>query len=342
MPGRASPPAQVAFFAGKTLTQPPPPPVPALWAGPTNTGYLNAPGYPGSLTTWPGGSLTPGNTYSFYLDDGGLNVNADGVTFYGCAFRATAPGFANVNLNANTPVFSWCTMEPQAVSSPRPGGGVNFADSYQYGIDQNPGFTGFTVSHCDIWGFGEGMQISDPSGSSQGSPVNVSDSWIHDASDQGTGPIGPYHVDGILCNNGPVPYMTFHHNTISGPYDTNALALQTTGGGSSGTPYDHITITDNYFSGYGFMVNSGGDTNSTHVTFQGNVWADDYEPGFGPLYGASMYTLANNGAWSGNKYWAKQGTWMNKGNDGLYWWPGDGNPANSSSIIGHASDYVET
>ncbi len=345
MPGRSSPPATVAFYAGKTLVQPPPPPpvIAHPWADGTNTGFENAPGYTGSLTTWGGGSLTAGQTYQFYLFDGGLDIDADNVTFYGCDFRLTSPGDANANLTTVSNVtFSYCTFRPQAVNTPRSNGGVNFDDSYQYGIDQNPGCTGFTVSHCDFWGYGEGMQISDPAGSSQALPVNVSDSWFHDASDQGTGPIGPYHVDGILCNNGPGPYMTFHHNTISGPYDTNALAMQTTGGGSSGTPYNHMTVTNNYFSGYGYMVNTGGDTNSTYVTFQNNVWADDYEPGFGPLYGNAMYTLANNGLWSGNTYWAKLGTWMNLGNNGLYWWPTDENPANSSSIIGHATDYVMT
>lgn len=342
MPGRASFPATIAFFAGKTPHHPPPLPV-SPWAGPTNTGFTNAYGYTGSLTTWSGGSLSADTTYSFYEFPGNSpSVNADNVTFYGCDFRLTYPGQANVNITANGAKFSYCTFRPQTVNTPRSTGGVDFADSYQYGIDQNPGSAGFTVSHCDIWGFGNGMQISDPSGSSQSSPVIVADSWIHDASDQGTGPIGPYHVDGILCNNGPVPYMLFNHNTISGSGDTNALALQTTGGGASGTPYSNITITNNYFSGYGYMVNSGGDTDSTNMTFQGNVWADDFEPGFGPLYGYAMYTLANNGAWSGNKYWAKLGTWLSTANDGLFWWPTDGNPASPSSVIGHSSDYTVT
>jgi hypothetical protein len=36
---------------------------------------------------------------------------------------------------------------------------------------------------------------------------------------------------------------------------------------------------------------------------------------------------------------AVQSTWMAAGNNGLFWWPGDGNPSGPGQIIGHSSDY---
>lgn len=308
-----------------------------IWAGPTNTGYTNAPGYRGSLATGPS-SLTPNTTYSFMTFPGGVNVNVANVTFYGCLFPTTDPDQANCNMvTGGNATFNYCTFKPATVSSPRPGGGVNFSDSYQYAIDQNPGAGQLIMTNCDCWGFGEAIQISDPSGSSATQPMTLSGNWIHDASDQGTGS-GQYHVDGFLCNNGGISHLTVNHNTIVGPYDTNALALQSSDGT---TLYTNITVTNNYFSGYGFMVNIGGHTHSTGLVVTGNVWADDYEPGFGPLYGTDAWDTAGLGnTWSNNKYWAKLGTWMSRQNDGLFWWPDDVNPASPSSIIGHAVDYT--
>jgi hypothetical protein len=167
----------------------------------------------------------------------------------------------------------------------------------------------------------------------------VQDSWIHDPSAAGSS--NQYHVDGILSNDGGTGYMTFNHNTISAAGNTNGLALQTSGGGSSGTPYEHVTVTNNFFSGFGYMVNTGGDTDSQHVVFTGNVWGTDFEPTFGPLYGSDMYTTPGlNNVWRGNTIYVTPGTsWMSARNNGLYWWPTDASPSNPRQIVGHKSDY---
>jgi hypothetical protein len=239
-------------------------------------------------------------------------------------------------VDANNVTFSYDTFEPSKVSAPP----VPYGSGYQYGINQTGPFQ-ISIEASNFWGFGEAIQLTDPDGSTQSSPLVIKDSYIHDSSAQG--PDGPnqYHVDGILSSDGGSSYMTITHNTITGNANTNALALQTNGGGSSGTPYSHITVTNNYFSGFGYMVNTGGDTNSTDMTFVGNVWGTDFEPGWGPLYGSAMYTTPGlGGVWRDNTIHVAPGTtWMAEGNNGLFWWPTDSNPSGPGQIIGHKSDY---
>jgi hypothetical protein len=54
-----------------------------------------------------------------------------------------------------------------------------------------------------------------------------------------------------------------------------------------------------------------------------------------------MFTTPGlGGVWRGNKLHVRPGTtWMAAGNNGLFWWPGDGNPSDPGQIIGHSSDY---
>ena len=186
-PARISSPAQVPVFIGRVGGIPAPATVPGFpWPDQYNTGYQNAPGYPGSLTTWPGGSLTANTTYNFYKFPGGApNVTVANVTFYGCWMPSTDPGNANCNLNSGgSASYIYCTFTPSTVSAPRPTGGVNYSDSYQYAVDQNPGAGQLTVKFCDMWGFGEAIQISDPSGSSITQPMLLTDNYLHDPSDQ--------------------------------------------------------------------------------------------------------------------------------------------------------------
>jgi hypothetical protein len=254
----------------------------------------------------------------------------------GCRFATNNVLGADVQVDANNITFSYDTFEPSAVTAPP----VPYGSGYQYGINQGGPFR-MTIEASNFWGFGEAIQLSDPNGSSGSSPLVIKDSYIHDPSAQGANGPNQYHVDGILSNNGGASYMTITHNTITANADTNALALQTSGGGSGGTPYSHITVTNNYFSGFGYMINTGGDTNSTDMIFTGNVWGTDFEPGWGPLYGNAMYTNPGlGGIWRNNTIHVARGTtWMATRNDGLYWWPTDTNPSSPSQIIGHKSDY---
>jgi hypothetical protein len=323
---------QATTSPGTTSTNPT---TPGGFPSAANTGYQNAPGYPGQLTGC-GTNLRAGATYQYCDFPDGLDVNRPNVTFIGCRFASNSVLDADVQVDANNITFSYDTFEPSAVSAPP----VPYGSGYQYGINQTGPFQ-MTVEASNFWGFGEAVQLTDPDGSSQSNPLVIKDSYIHDPSAQG--PDGPnqYHVDGILSNNGGASYMTITHNTISAPADTNALALQTSGGGSSGTPYSHITVTDNYFSGFGYMVNTGDDTNSIDMVFTGNVWGTNFEPGWGPLYGNAMYTNPGlGGIWRDNTIDVVPGTsWMAPGNNGLFWWPTDANPSSPGQIIGHKSDY---
>jgi hypothetical protein len=242
---------------------------------------------------------------------------------------------ANVADYGSHIVFSYVTFEPSTVAA-GPGPSSPYANpiaqnrGYQYGIDQR--YSGsLTVDHANFWGFAQAIEFGH---SSQARPVVVSNSWIHNPRSP-SGSSGLDHTDGILENYGGLSYMVFHHNSIVGNGNTNALALQ------GRTPYRHVTITNNYFSGYGYMVNSGSDTKSPGMVFVGNVWGTDFRPVWGPLYGGAMYnTRGLGGRWARNIIRVRSGTkWMSKRNNGLYWWPIDGDPSNSHQVIGHKRDW---
>jgi chitodextrinase len=311
---------------------------PGGFPGADNTGYKNAPGYPGQLKDCAKTAIRSNSTYQYCDFPDGLYVGGAGshpanITFIGCRFASNAVGDANVADYGDGITFSYDTFEPSTVSadseptSPYAAPVAN-GQGYQYGIDQR--YAGaLTVDHSDIWGFAEAIQFGD---SSQARPLVVSNTWIHNPRNDG----GVDHTDGILENYGGLSYMVFNHNTIVGNGNTNALALQ---GGSS---YSHVTITNNYFSGYGYMVNSGSDTNSTDMVFTGNVWGTDFKPNFGPLYGNAMYTTAGlGGVWANNTIYVAPGTtWMAARNNGLYWWPTTGEPSSSTQVVGHKADFA--
>jgi chitodextrinase len=310
---------------------------PSAFPGATNTGYENAPGYPGSLKDCDRIVIRSDSTYQYCnfsdgLSVGSANKHLTNVRFVGCRFASNAVDDANVADYGDGIVFSYDTFEPNAVpassepTSPHAEAIAN-GQGYQYGIDQR--YSGaLTVDHSDFWGFAEAIQFGY---SSQAKPLIVSNTWIHNPRNPGR----VDHSDGILENYGGLSYMVFNHNTIVGDGNTNALALQ------GGVGYSHVTITNNYFSGYGYMVNSGADSKSTYMVFTGNVWGTDFEPYWGPLYGDAMYTTPGlDGVWRDNTIHVQLGgTWMSERNNGMYWWPTDGNPSNSSQIVGHKTDY---
>ena len=264
---------------------------------------------------------------------GNANDHPANVTFIGCRFASDNVSDANVADYGSNVIFSYSTFEPSTVpadSEPTDPDAtpISASNSYQYGIDLRDDGA-LTVDHSDFWGFSDAVQFAS---SSQASPVIISNSWIHNPS---LDPTGEAHVDGILDNYGGVSYVTINHNTIIGNGNTQGLALQ------GYVKYDHVTITDNYFSGFGYTVCVGGHTLSTNVVFTGNVWGTDVEPGYGPIYDSELFTAPGLGNdWRGDTIHVTPGTsWMATANDGLYWWPGDGDPANSHQIVGHRNDY---
>jgi hypothetical protein len=307
-----------------------------------DTGYVHAPGYPGSLTDCSRVTIRSNTTYRFCDFTDGLDIGSSGssptnVTFVGCRFASNDMLDADVADYGSDITISYSTFEPSTVpASAEPtspyAAPVARNMSYQYGLDQRHAGA-LTIDHSDFWGFAEAVQIGY---SSRTGPVTISNTWIHNPRDPGGSDSSTDdHTDGILENYGGLSYMTFDHDSIIGDGNTQALALQ----GSA--PYDHITVTDNYFSGYGYMICIGAHTPDTNVVFTDNVWGTDFEPGFGPMYDDDSFTTPGlGGVWKGNTIQVAPGTsWMAAGNNHLYWWPGDSNPSNSHQIVGHTQDY---
>lgn len=304
----------------------------SAWPDATNTGYRNAPGFPGSLTAFTGGAIQSNTTYEYIEFPSGCYIGSSSnhptnVTFVGCRFASNSLGDANVATYGDNVTFSYCSFEPSGTSTPP----VAHTQGYQYAIDQR--YDGkLTVDHCDFWGWANGIQFGF---SSQAKPLSISDSWFHDAREDG----GVDHTDAILENYGAgANYMTFRHNTIASVGNTNGLALQNSTGGG----YDHVTIDNNYFAGFNYTVNlAGSAANMTNSTFTNNVLGSDFPIVYGPSYNS---TWASGQEWSNNKYSIKPGTtWLNPDVDGRYWWPGDqfgtGNGNNPATFAAHTTDY---
>jgi hypothetical protein len=306
---------------------------PVGFPGASNTGYQNAPGYPGKLTTYSSrangsacsGPIRSGRTYRFckFVGKGGaaaLTIGTtrkavENVTFFGCLFVGNAVDNAVITYaNGNNITFDYVTIAPSAVPAPP----VPYGKGYQYGINQVQDDRpdnylhgrGFTLDHADVWGFGNGIQLGSVT---KANPVVIRNSWFHDASEDG-GDI--YHTDAILSSDGDgIEYLTVDHNTIVSRGNTNGLALQ-----YAGSYYSNITVTNNYFSGFGYTVNIGGDgRGNRNVRFTGNVFGTDIRPRFGPLYG---WTDGNGNLWRGNRWNVAPGGYSSrKADDGKYWWP---------------------
>lgn len=293
-------------LTGVTST-PIPTPITSSFPSSTNTGYKNAPGYPGQLTEFTG-TIQSNTTYKFMDFSNGLylgdaNNHPTNVTFYGCRFASNAVLDANVADYGDNITFDYSTFAPSTLSAPP----VAHSAGYQYGIDQR--YNGqVTINHSDFWGWANGIQLGY---SSQSKPFMISNSWFHDARDDG----GVDHTDAILENYGGQSYITVNHNTIVSKGNTNGLGLQ-------GNNYHNISVTNNYFSGFGYTVNIGGSgAGSTNLTFVGNTFGTDIKPIFGPLYGWLGSSSAND-LWRQNNWHVVSGSYYtNFADDGKYWWP---------------------
>jgi hypothetical protein len=336
--GTNAPTGPTAPGSGTTSPAPPPPGVfcnisaaytdlttgPHLcgWPDSTNTGYQNAPGYPGSLTVAASSSSTcptkpqSNNTYQFCDYVGGLSMpaNLTNVTFYGSKFESNAVNNANVSAGSgdNNITFDYDSFQPSAVSSPP----VSCSQSYQYGIyNENGAMSGYTVAHSDFWGFGNAI---DTAGSTQASPQIFHDNWIHDSS---TGGGCGYHNDGIgMLNNGNESYAVVDHNTIEFLGNTNLIAWQ------NGT-YSHIENTNNLLSGdnegYAGARCMSSCTPPTYIQTTGNTF-NTYLAIVGsyPIDNATHFWSATGSTWNHN-YWAVPlgAAWGTPAYNGYYWEP---------------------
>jgi hypothetical protein len=261
--------------------------IPSTAANNCNTGYKNAPDYPGSLTTFSG-TIQSNHTYNFMKFTGGTFVGSSStsltnVTFHGCLFSAT--GDINVAVFGDNITFDYSTFAP--TNEPNPP--ISYNAGYQYGIEANGAYYAhvnqLTVTNSEFWGF---ANATDVGGSTQAKPQVFRNNYFHDARADG----GVDHTDGIgQLDDGPKSsYVVIDHNTIVSAGNTNGLAYQY-------GPYDHFSITDNYFSGFGYMLNVGGGNGPSNTTFTGNTWGTNIQQIFGPWYSWS----GSGNTWHGNK-----------------------------------------
>jgi hypothetical protein len=301
-------------------------------------GYAAAPGYSGTLIPHATTGWVANTTYSFLDVDtgtGGVSISVSGVTFIGCRFQSNDQGNYNVQVTGANATFKYCTFSPRTafVASPpgsiwpSAGAGQNtttFTDGvnctpgtqgYQYGI-QFQGGTGYgTIQHCDIWGFGNSIDLV----SAGTNGILIDNNWIHDPAN--SSPNG-YHTDGPGFLNGPSSgnppqNVTISNNTICFIGNTQPLAMQSDTIGAR--PYANIIVSGNYFSG-GSYCTSHYQPHQTGVTgvglttgcqFVGNILATDIQWYYGPVYSdpTSIYNFASySNLWRNNKLRVMPGT----------------------------------
>ena len=291
----------------------------------TNTGHTNAPGFT-SLS--PGGAVTSGNTYNFLDFADGLTLNnIDNVTFNGCRFQSNSNEFANIRLiSCDAITFNYCSIVPLVSLHATPthpgtwpsagagedvhgqdGGGfepymIPWDDAYQYGIRMESGCTNIIISHCDLWGWGNSIDLVGAD------DVLIEHTWIHDAGsgDNGTIP-DAFHHDGpgYLDGGGPPSGITVNHCTIASLGNTNAIAYQ-----AATSPYVNMIVNDCYLTGFGVCVDMCHNVSgNTGLEFTNNVIGTDIRWFFSMLREsfAAQFGAAGN-VWSGNRFHVLPGT----------------------------------
>lgn len=311
-------------------------------------GFAAALGYPGSLTVWPGGSLTSGTPgsptiYSFYDFVGGLAISSSfhDITFVGCRFQSNSVANNNTQPQGARIIFLYCSLTPLVsivtappnAAWPSAGAGAQTVtqdstymiggnNGYQYAFHHPDG--PLTADHCDIWGFANAVDFA--SGTS--AQLIFRDCWFHDcAQDQPQG----YHQDGpgYLDGGAPQQNILIDHCTVASIGNTNGIAFQ-----AAASPYSNITVQNSFLSGFGYLFDPFHNTSgSTNLSVLGNTFGTDLPWVFGPLYTSvpTLFTQASNptNLWRGNKLRVLPGTapiggsqfsW-NAGDNGKYLWP---------------------
>ncbi|TAH33757.1 hypothetical protein EYC59_04505 [Candidatus Saccharibacteria bacterium] len=303
----------------------------SCWPNATNTGYENAPGYPGTKGVADKTKLTKASststacpltfqshkTYSFCYYPSGMTVGSPqypgdpdvgqhltDVHFVGFLVEdggPTSDPSAILAYCKNDCTFDYFTVKPSAVEAPdvpAPKHGTTYDNSY--GTVMNAGWgayygyaRGLSLKHSNIWGYQSGIGLG---GDNTAATPNVfEDNWFHDQGQCMEHPGCLTHADGIgmVDTGGMAKYITINHNNMSFIQDnTNNIAFQ------EGT-YDHLTITNNTFSGDGYTI-AIWDT-STNTTFTGNIMTNYAQHYFGWNYGKNFWDTTGS-TWKRNKF----------------------------------------
>jgi hypothetical protein len=303
----------------------------SCWPNSSNTGYQNAPGYPGTPGVADKTKLTKASststdcplqfeshhTYSFCYYPNGMQIGSPqypgdpdvgqhltDVHFVGFLVEDIGPA------NDSSAIMAYCksdctldyfTVKPSGLDAPdvpAPKHGTSYDKSY--GTIMNAGWgayygyaRGLSLKHSDIWGYQSGIILG---GTNTSATPNVfEDNYLHDQGQcmEHSGCLT--HADGIgmVDTGGTAQYITINHNNMPFITDnTNNIAFQ------EGT-YDHLTITNNIISGDGYTV-AVWDT-STNITFTGNIWTNAAQQYFGVNYGKNFWDTPGS-CWARNRF----------------------------------------
>lgn len=342
----------------------------ATWPGPTNTGHLNHPSWPGSFTggvdtTGTGHSVT-GDTVNFKdfqsgWSAGTVSVAANNVTFNGCRFQYSA----NVNnvtgdntsfhclLFGSNITFNYCTFQPSAANYPSELTGeeltgsrstyVEYGKSYQFALVGDGAYSTsvgkLTVTRCDFWGFGNCFQLS---GSTVANPHVVQDSWFHHGGDPWVeNTVNTIHNDVWLCNSGNYYGAQFLRNRAEIWGNTNVVAWQGAGA------YDDGRIVGNLIGGDQETMSLSSSGTSARLTVTDNYFSTRVGRSVGtgrPLRGWFVSDSGTGSLWRRNRWLIgtseatanyPSANWGNPAKNDQFWWPGD-----DDTTYGHASDYT--
>ena len=301
----------------------------------SNSGYANAPGYPGSLTAQgQPGCVTPvqsNTTYSFchFTSTVGLSGQSN-VTFYGDFFEVPSGSSTHgLDGGGSNITIDYSTFAPAGDPPPTPE--IPWANGYQMAVYNEGGaIQGLTMEHNDIYGFADAI---DTTGSTQAHPQIFEYNYVHDPRNSSGGD----HTDGIgSLNKGANSYVTLDHNVIVSQWrDTNTNAIAYQACGSTNCPYDHLTVTNNLI---GWSEGGGnpvfiGDTTTipTNTEFENNIFDAWFEPANSPLHGTSFATGTGD-CWQNNIWVMPPGSaWGSTSHNGWYWLYQNGS-------MGHTTD----
>ena len=303
------------------------------WPNFSNTGYQNAPGYPGTagvpdpskLTIASAGSSTcpttiqSNHTYSFCHYTGGLDVGASGqdvsnVHFIGDLFDDSSPygdSEAIILYCDNNCTFDYVTVSPTGMSVPdlpMPGHGLNWnGNQIGHGVTYSKGYGAICAcgwgAHNSV-GHGFSFTHSDMWGWGSGiitgpntsaTPITIQNNWIHDEGDCDSDNNCSEHTDGIgMVDTGSTSsYITIDHNNM--PFILNNTNDLAFQQGT----YNHLNITNNTLSGDGNTVAIW--HTSTNITFTGNLWTNYAQQEYGVNYGEDFWDTTGS-TWAHNKF----------------------------------------
>lgn len=312
-------------------------------------GFTAWPSYSGDITgdglTDLGGAVISGHNVTiegsknFILGTPSQQLTGT-TTVRGCLFTAQgrnacacAPGVAGDLL------IEWTTFRPDNLTDHTVECAGNLG--YQFaiaadGTSSSPGtWNGFVdgalvVRNCHFWGFANATKLD---GSTQADPWGFYDCVVESPrlNDQGWDD----HTDGIGSpSGGAMLYTTIDGCWIVGQSgDTNGLAFQNTYGGT----YDHMTVTNNVFAGWGNTIAILQGTYPTigappFLTFEDNVLWCKHRPLLTPVYN-SVVATGTGTSWARNKAWVpSDAEWGDPDTqDGLFWLPTSSNISGSGA-----------